>query len=205
MHLLRRARARLHGVGEEPARTRVHRGHQLEPGREGHGPRRARNAHQALFERLAQHVEHAAIELRGLVEKQHPVMCEADLARARLCAATHEGHVRDRVVGRPEGTRGHEPLAGEQARHRVDGGHLERLLERQGRQDAREAPRQQRLARTRRPAHQHVMPPGGGNLERAAGKGLAADVGEVRRMSRRRPGAESDEGGRRRIRWSSPT
>jgi len=49
----------------------------------------------------------------------------------------------------------------------------------QGRQDRREAPRQHGLARARRPDQQHVVRPGGADLERALGVGLAAHVGEV--------------------------
>ncbi len=52
----------------------------------------------AFFQRLAQHFQHVPAELRHLVEEEHAVMGEADLARARLRAAADECDVRDGVV-----------------------------------------------------------------------------------------------------------
>ena len=53
-----------------------------------------------FLERLAQHFEHVPAELEHLVEEQHAVMGEADLARPRLRSAADQRGVRDRVVRR---------------------------------------------------------------------------------------------------------
>ena len=45
---------------------------------------------RAVFERLAQDFERAAVELRQLVEEQHAVVGEADLAGPRHAAAADQ-------------------------------------------------------------------------------------------------------------------
>ena len=55
-----------------------------------------------------------------------------------------------------------------ESRHRVDGGDVERLVERQRRQDPRQPPRHHRLAGARRADEQRVVAAGGGNLQRPA-------------------------------------
>ena len=72
------------GIAREPARARVHRADEHEPGREVDSPCRARDRHVSFLERLAQDFEHAAMKLQHLVEKQDAVVGEAHLARARL-------------------------------------------------------------------------------------------------------------------------
>ncbi len=167
-------------VAEEPARTRVHRRHQREPCREHGRPRGARDDDRAVLERLAQHFQRAAVELRRFVEEQHAVVREADLARPRHAAAADQGRVRDGVVRRAERPVRHQARVGrQQARHRVDRRDLQRLVERQRRQEPRQAPRQHRLARAGRPDHQQVVAAGGGDLERPPGQVLAVHVAEV--------------------------
>ena len=68
---------------------------------------------------------------------------------------------------------------GQRAGDRVDGGRLERLVERERRQDARQPPRHHRLARARGADEQQVVPAGRRNLERPPRQRLAAHVGEV--------------------------
>ena len=62
----------------------------------------------------------------------------------------------------------------------MDGRGFDRFLERQRRQDARQPPRQHRLAGAGRPDHQQVVAAGGGDFERAARKRLAVKIGEIR-------------------------
>ena len=97
-HLLRRAAAFPHGVAGEPARARVHRPHEHEPGGEERRPRRPRDRDASFFERLAQHLEHVAAELEHLVEEEHAVVGEAHFAGPRLRSAADERRVRDRVM-----------------------------------------------------------------------------------------------------------
>ena len=70
-------------MAELAARTRVHRGDQLEARREIGAPRRARDRDAAGLERLAQRFEAGSLPLGQLVQEQHAVVRERDLARPR--------------------------------------------------------------------------------------------------------------------------
>ncbi len=108
------------------------------------------------------------------------MVAEGDLAGAGHGAAAHEARVGDGVVGGAEGAVAHEPGAGrEQARDAVDAGHFQRLVVGHGREDGGDGAREQRLAAAGRPAHEQVVPAGGGDGERALGVLLADDLGEV--------------------------
>ena len=64
--------------------------------------RARRDRHRAVFQRLAQHFQRAAIELGQLVEKQHAVVRQADLAGRGRRAAADQAGVADRVVRRAD-------------------------------------------------------------------------------------------------------
>ena len=134
----------------------------------------------AVFERLAQDFEDVARELGELVEEEHAVVREADLAGARDHAAADEAGVGDGVVRRAEGALRDEALVRvEDAGDGVDLGGLERLFEAQRREDRGQALGEHRLAGAGRADHEDVVAAGGGDLERALGDVLAADVAEV--------------------------
>jgi hypothetical protein len=118
-------------------------------------------------------------ELGQLVEEQHAIVCETDLAGARHRAAADQTRVGDRVMRRAEGPRRDQRAPVHQARHAMHLGGLDRLLEGHRRQDCRQPLGQHRLARTRRPDHQDVVAARGGDLERALGLFLAAHFAEV--------------------------
>ena len=88
------------------------------------------------------------------------------------------------MVGRAEGPLGCE-LAVSDAGRAVDLGDLERLLEARRRQDARQPPREHRLAGAGRADHQQVVAPRRGDLEGALGVLLTADVGKIRAVGPR--------------------
>ena len=139
-------------------------------------------------------------------------MGERHLARLGALAAADERGQRGGMMRIAEGPVAHQPPARELARHRMDhrdlegGGGIER------RQQAGQALRQHRFARTRRADHQQIMPAGGRHLQRALGGFLALDIGEIEGMDgkilhlRTRPGEDlaalevidqRDDGGRR--------
>ena len=92
--LIGRAAAARARMSEIAARTRIHRGDELEHGRELRLPGRARHADLSGLERLAEHFEHVTIELGQLVEEQHAVHRHRDLARPRIApAAIGRAHV----------------------------------------------------------------------------------------------------------------
>ena len=141
----------------------------------------------ALLERLTQHLEHAAIEFRHLVEEQHAVVRQADLARPRRAAAADQRDVGDGVMRRAERPRRSAGRRRPAAARRPSGWWWPRALRRTtGRQDARQPPREHRLAGAGRPDHQQVVTAGRRDLERAPGERLAANVGEVGRAAGRR-------------------
>src|SRR5207248_8133306 len=86
------------------ARAGVHGGDELKACRELHLPRRARDRHAPGLERLAQRLEHVAVELRQLVEEKYSVMRERNFARSRQIAAADHGGRRRAVVRRAERT-----------------------------------------------------------------------------------------------------
>ena len=91
------------GLSEITAGTGIHRGDQLEARRIFHLQRGARDRHHAAFERLAQALEHAAIELGQFIEKQHAAMRETHLAGPRLRTAADDGAGGRGVMWRAEG------------------------------------------------------------------------------------------------------
>ena len=124
--------------------------------------------------------EHAPIELRHLVEKQHAAMGEAHFAGPRRRSAADQRDVRDGVMRRAERPLLEQPNAGPQLPgHRMNGRDLDRFLERQRRQDARQPSRQHRLAGAGRTDHQQVVAAGGGHFQRASRERLTVKVGQI--------------------------
>ena len=72
-----------------------------------------------------------------------------------------------------------QPAVERTARQRVDGRHLQCLLDRQVGQQPRQALGQQRLADTRRACQREMVPTGGRHLQRVPGLVLAHHVGQV--------------------------
>ncbi len=104
---------------------------------------------------------------------------ERHLAGPGAQATTDQGLQGRRMVRIAEGAAAAQPalaeIAGQGAHHRC----FQRLLRLKRRQDAGQARRQHRLARTRRTDHQEVVAAGGGDLEHPLGRLLALDLGEV--------------------------
>ena len=110
------------------------------PARIGDGADGAGDHEHAVLHRPAQRLQGVATELGQLVEEQHAVVGEAQLARAHVRAASDQRGGRRRVVRRAERPPGHEPAAGRQdAGHRLQPRDLERLVLDQRRQDAGQA------------------------------------------------------------------
>ena len=182
----RRAAAGLEGVARVAARARVHRGDQHEARGEDRGPGGAGDRHRAVFERLAQRLERPTVELRHLVEEQHAVVREADLAGPRERAAADErrrprscdgarGTGARRAAPGPgaAGRRPSESTSTSSASSKVSGGRIP------GTRRASIV-----LPAPGRPDQQHVVAAGRSDLERALGE----QPDRARRRSpRRRP------------------
>jgi hypothetical protein len=165
-----------------PASTgaQVHRPNEHEPCRKERSSLRASNLDRTVLERLAKRFQRRSIELRQLVQEEDALVGQAGLPRLRARPAAHD-RSRGRGVVRSakrraldEGTPGRQ-----EARHRVDAGHLEGFLQRQGRQDPWKASGQHRLPGSGGPGEQKVVPAGRGELQSAARPLLPANFREV--------------------------
>ena len=118
----------------------------------------------------------------GISSRNSTPWCARLISPGRgMAAAADERDVRDRC-GAARGTAarraGRRPAGSVPATEWI-ALDLERLVERQRRQDPRQPPRQHRLARAGRADEQQVMSAGRGDLERAARPAPAPDVREV--------------------------
>ena len=131
-HPLGRARAPAAPVAQPPAEARVHRADEEKARRERGLAVGARDGHDPVFERLTERFERRAAELCELVEKEHAVVGEADLAGPRPVAAADETDLADRVVGRAERPDAREAQGRlQEAGDAVNRRDLERLLRRE--------------------------------------------------------------------------
>ena len=87
------------------------------------------------LQRLAQGIERLRLELGQLVEEEHAVMGERDLARAGVEAAADERRHGGRVVRGAERPPVRQGAVGEVPGDRLDHRHLEQFARRQRRQD----------------------------------------------------------------------
>ena len=111
-------------------------------------------------------------------------MREARLARPEVRAAADDRGGGGAVVRRAERRpRDERCVAVHETGDRVDPRHLERGVGVERRQDPRQAARKHRLPRAGRAAEEDVVPARGGQLERAPGAFLPADVREVGRRA----------------------
>jgi hypothetical protein len=72
--------------------TRIHGSDKHEAGRKGQAAVRPADGDGLVLHRLAHHFQHAAIELRQLVEEEHAAMRQADFAGSRPVAPQQGRH-----------------------------------------------------------------------------------------------------------------
>ena len=102
-NLAGRADTRVRRVAVITTRTRVARRHKHERAGQRERVFCPADSDFAVFERLAHHFECLAVELCELVEKEHPMVGEADLTGLGVDAATDQGYFGDGVVWCAEG------------------------------------------------------------------------------------------------------
>lgn len=86
LDLLRRAAAAVGVVAQVAAGAGVHGRHQLEARREAHPVVGSGDDDLATFQGLSEDLQHLAVELRQLVEEQHTLVRQGDLAGFRTAA-----------------------------------------------------------------------------------------------------------------------
>ena len=89
-------------IAAAAAGAEVHRRDELEASREERHALRARDADDAVLERLAERLERGPQELRQLVEQQHAAVREARLARASARVRRRRSRRRTRCGAAPE-------------------------------------------------------------------------------------------------------
>ena len=177
---LRRAGAFGGLVSPPTAGTEVHRPDKDEPSRKNRVSLHAGDCDRPVLKRLPQRLEGRAVELRELVQEEDAAVRERRLAGTRPRTSADDGRRRRGVVrGAERGPVDERPAGGEQAGNRVNTGYLERLLERQLREDPWQPSGEHRFSRPGRARHQKVVPARRRQLESASSAFLAAHVGEV--------------------------
>jgi hypothetical protein len=160
------------------AGTRIGSRDELEVGRKHAADACPGDGDAAILEHLAQRLKAATVELGQLVQEEHATMGQGDLPGTRRTAAAQQPGRASGVVRGPEGSLGAQ-RSRMRAQDAVDLRHLQRLLEAHRRQEAGQAPRQHRLARTRSPAQQQPVSASRGDLQRPLRALLAAHLGQV--------------------------
>ena len=79
----RRTGALVQRISVIPALTGIHRGREHEARREGQGHGRAGDRHFTVLKRLAQNVQHMAVEFRQFVEEQDAIVSKTDFTGPR--------------------------------------------------------------------------------------------------------------------------
>ena len=162
----------------------VHRRHELHPRRESHMSIGARDIDLAGFERLAQRIEHRALEFGQFIQEQDAQMRQTDLTGAHLQSAAGQRRHAGRVVRCAERTGAADPPCLQRSGDRLHHRHLQRLGRGEFGQNAGQAGCKQALARSGRADHQQVVAPGGRDFERAFGGFLPLHLFQVRRDPR---------------------
>ncbi len=130
---------------------------------------------------LPKRLQRRALEFRELIEKEHAVVREADLSGLGAKPAADQRGQRGGVMRVAEWAPARQLAVVQEPGDRMNHADFQRLGRGQRRQQARQALRQHRLARSRRADHQQVVAASGRDLERALRRLLALDVGEVER------------------------
>ena len=160
-----RAGARACGVTVIAAWAGVHGGDEHKFTRERDRAVHARDGHNAVLKRLAQRLHGAARKLRQLIQKQHAVVCEGDLAGAGDRPAARKPRAGDGMVRRAEGARFNERgVARQKSRNGVNFGRFDHFLKAHLRQNGRQPLCKHAFAGTGRADEQHVVPAACGNL-----------------------------------------
>ena len=162
-----------------PATARVHRRDQLHPRRKGDVGVGPRDADHPRLQRLAQRIEHAALEFRKFVEEQHAEMRKADLAGLHLQPPARQRRHRRAVMRAAKGPIAGQAPAGQGSGDGLHHRYLQRLHRVQWRQYSRQARCHQRLAGARWADHQQVMTTCRCDFQRALGDFLPLDLAQV--------------------------
>jgi len=129
---------------------------------------------------LAHHFERGPFEFRKLIQKQHAIVGETDLARTWKRAAAEKSDIADGVMGRTKWSRRNKrSLAVQKSGDAVNLGGFDRFVERHRRNNRRHPFRQHRFAGTGRSNHENVVATRNRDFDCALHVSLAFHVGKI--------------------------
>src|SRR5574344_1415834 len=161
-------------------RARIHGSHQHEAGRITNRHFRTGNGDGTVFQRLAENLQHLPTEFRQLIEKQHSIVRQRNLARLGVGASANQRHIRNGMVRRTERALRHQRrFPSYQSRHRMYFGGFKRLTQRQRRQYGRYSFCQHRFSGTRRANHYNIMTTSGSHLKGAFNAFLTPHIRKI--------------------------
>ena len=184
LHLDWAATAFAFEIAEVAARTWIHRCDQHELGRERDAASRARHCHFPVLKRLAHYLQCRSFKLGQLIEKKDAVVSEADFAGIWKRAATEQANIADRMMRIAKRSCGDEGFFGiEQPSDAMNLGRINGFIERERRNNSRNAFGQHRFARPRRTNHQDVVTSGNRDFDGPFNVALALHVAEIEVVS----------------------
>ncbi len=134
-----------------------------------------------IFQGLAENFQDMFLEFGQFVQKQNPVVRQADLAGPGKMTAADQARIGYGVVGRAERpSRDHGLIFFQHAGHAEDLGGFDGLVKADGRKDRGDAFGQHGFSGTRRADHDQVVPAGSGHFQGALGQLLSHDFGIIR-------------------------
>ena len=158
LNLAWRADTVVRGVAIVAAGTRVHGGYKHETTRIFHIILSTTDAYLTVFQRLAQYFKDTARQLRHFIQKEHPIVCQADFTRLWIIASTHQSHLRNGVVRRSERALTDEAgVTIQLSCHTVNLSGFQAFCQRQRGKNARKAFGHHRLTTAWRTYHNEVM------------------------------------------------
>ena len=166
LHLFVRAGALPGGVAPPAALAGIHGAHQLELGGEPQGAACPCHGDDAVLQGLTESLQHVPVKFRQLVQKQHAVVGQRDLAGPHQRPAAGQRGGGGGVVRGAEGPLGQQRVAGvRQSRHGPDAGGLQRFGTAQLRQDRGQPLGQHGFARAGGANQQKIMSTCRGDLQ----------------------------------------
>jgi hypothetical protein len=93
LNLSRSADAMMRGISIVTAGTRIAAGHKHKRTRIFNGVFGTADGDVAVFQGLAQNFQCTFVELRELVAKEYPVVCQGNLSRLRITATTYQSNL----------------------------------------------------------------------------------------------------------------
>src|SRR5438034_8788805 len=180
LHLKRPTTAFALQIAKIAARTWIHRRNEHELRRKSDTACCARHRNLPVFEPLAHYFQRRSLELGQLIKKKDAVVRDAHFTGIRKRAAAKQPNVANGMVRIAEWSRGNERFFSvEQAGDAMNLRRLNRFIERERRNNGRNAFCEHRFSRPRRTDHQTVVTTSDSHFDGALNVPLPFNVAEI--------------------------